>query len=244
MWKEVVTFLSFGKFMGGFFFHGWGGDGREEQLLEYVLKNAERGNPQSVIQAVDEFARSGTWFMNVGEEKGRILDSSIAKKNPQLLLELGTYCGYSAVRMAANLKHPDSKLISLELTPHIADIARRIIDHAGLSSKVEVLLAPLSRQIDTIKSTLAKTNGQCFDFVFVDHDKDLYLPDYLLLKEKGLIDEGSVIFADNMGFPGSPKFWSYIQSHPQELETEVHKSAVEYISWIRDTVTVSTFHKL
>lgn len=132
MWKEVVTFLSFGKFMGGFFFHGWGGDGREEQLLEYVLKNAERGNPQSVIQAVDEFARSGTWFMNVGEEKGRILDSSIAKKNPQLLLELGTYCGYSAVRMAANLKHPDSKLISLELTPHIADIARRIIDHAGL----------------------------------------------------------------------------------------------------------------
>ena len=39
-------------------------------------------------------------MMNVGDEKGEILDRAIERSSPRLLLELGTYCGYSALRMA------------------------------------------------------------------------------------------------------------------------------------------------
>ena len=67
---------------------------------------------------------------------GCILDSVVSEVNPATVLELGTYCGYSTVRIASLLP-PHAKLITLEFNPEFAVIARQVIAWAGLEDKVE-----------------------------------------------------------------------------------------------------------
>jgi len=76
------------------------GDGREEALAAYVTSNADAGDLEDTIRVVDEFCYQRSVMMNVGDEKGQILDAAVRRVQPGLLLELGAYCGYSALRMA------------------------------------------------------------------------------------------------------------------------------------------------
>src|ERR1700752_5353896 len=80
--------------------NGQVGDGREEALAQYVAANARKGDLDDAIRAVDEFCYRRSIMMNVGDEKGEILDRAITRARPHRLLELGTYCGYSALRTA------------------------------------------------------------------------------------------------------------------------------------------------
>lgn len=59
----------------------------------------------------------------------------VSEVNPVTVLELGTYCGYSTVRIASLLP-PHAKLITLEFNPDYAKIARQVIAWAGLEDKV------------------------------------------------------------------------------------------------------------
>lgn len=67
---------------------------------------------------------------------GCILDSVVSEVNPASVLELGTYCGYSTVRIA-RLLPPHAKLVTLEFNPHFAAIARQVISWAGVEEKVK-----------------------------------------------------------------------------------------------------------
>lgn len=59
----------------------------------------------------------------------------VSEVNPVTVLELGTYCGYSTVRIASLLP-PRAKIITLEFNPDYAKIARQVIAWAGLEDKV------------------------------------------------------------------------------------------------------------
>nr|QCG81601.1 O-methyltransferase [Haplomitrium mnioides] len=216
---------------------GQAGDGREQALLKHVLEVAEK-NPQSVLNTIDKYAQR-TWLMNIGDDKGTILDTALTKCNPKTVLELGAYCGYSAVRIASQLP-PGSKLISVEMSPQNVSIARQIVEHAGLSSKVTVIEGILSTKVEEVKTQLHAANAKFFDFVFIDHDKNCYLPDVLLLKEQGMIEKGTVLFADNMKIPGSPKYRSYLKAHSNEFETVEHNCSFEYLKFLPDSVVIST----
>lgn len=67
---------------------------------------------------------------------GCILDSVVSEVSPATVLELGTYCGYSTVRIASRLP-PHAKLITLEFNPEFAVIARQVIAWAGVEDKVK-----------------------------------------------------------------------------------------------------------
>ena len=67
-------------------------------------------------------------MMNVGDEKGEILDAAIGRAAPQRLLELGTYCGYSALRTARAM--PDgAHLWSLEFMREREGREWRTVEH-------------------------------------------------------------------------------------------------------------------
>src|SRR3712207_4919502 len=94
------------------------GDGREAALADYVVANAPAGDLDAAIRAVDEFAYGHSFLINVGDEKGEILDAAVRRAQPRRLLELGTYCGYSALRTARVM--PDgAHLYSIEFVPEI-----------------------------------------------------------------------------------------------------------------------------
>src|SRR5947208_2199766 len=118
------------------------GDGREEALAAYVTATARPGDLDDAIRVIDEFCRTRSVMMNVGDEKGEILDRAVRRVQPSLLLELGTYCGYSGLRMA-RVMPAGARLCSVEFSPANAEIARRIWAHAGIGERLNVLVGTL-----------------------------------------------------------------------------------------------------
>ncbi|KAM4610279.1 catechol O-methyltransferase A [Polymixia lowei] len=196
---------------------------RPERLLQAVKRNASRGNPDSVISTMDLFCKHTEWAMNVGDEKGAILDSVVIETAPSTALELGTYCGYSTIRIA-RLLPPATRLITLEMNSQHACVARQVIQHAGLQEQI-CLVEGVSG--DLIPKLADMFGIQTFDFVFLDHWKDRYLPDIKLLEEGGLLASGSVLLADNVVCPGAPEYLAYVRSSPR-YHSQFYRAHLEY----------------
>lgn len=77
------------------------GDHREKDCLQYVRTHARKGDPKSVMNAIDKFGWTEQWMMNIGDTKGDILSAEIIKKSPKNVLEVGVYVGYSSVRIGS-----------------------------------------------------------------------------------------------------------------------------------------------
>src|SRR5690349_5912755 len=125
------------------------GDGREEALAQYVEANARPGDLDDAIRTIDDFGYGQAYLINVGDEKGEILDAAIRRAAPDRLLELGTYVGYSALR-TARVMPEDAHLWSIEFNAANAAIARRVIDHAGVADRVTVVVGTLGDGGETV----------------------------------------------------------------------------------------------
>ncbi|XP_018412454.1 PREDICTED: catechol O-methyltransferase-like [Nanorana parkeri] len=162
---------------------------------------------------------------------GLILDKIVKETNPNIVLELGTYCGYSTVRIARLLK-PGIRLLTVEFNPAYAAVAKQIIEFAGFKDKVQILEGNTHDIIPQLKK---KYEVDTLDFVFVDHWKEKYLPDIQLLEKCRLLRKGSVILADNVICPGAPDFLKYVRTcghydctnYPSFLEYMNEKDALE-----------------
>lgn len=216
------------------------GDGREQEVLDYVkMKIADR-SPDAVLALIDEYASQKKILINVGNEKGKILDNVIQNYKPKLALELGAYVGYSAIRMGRLMQ--GGKLISVEFNEANAKIARQMIDLAGLSQTVEVIHGYLGDDLNTIRTLENKHefHSQKVDFVFLDHAKEAYLSDLKLIMQREWLHPGSVLVADNVKFPGAPEYFAYMKAvEGKEFKTTVHNTYAEYQRVIRDKMLVS-----
>ncbi|KAM4827506.1 catechol O-methyltransferase [Thomomys bottae] len=201
------------------------GDTKEQRILRYVQQHAKRGDPQSVLDTIDTYSSQKEWAMHVGDKKGRIMDTVIQEYKPSLVLELGAYCGYSAVRMARLLK-PGARLITMEMNPDFAAITQQMLSFAGLQDKVTILIGPSQDHIPQLKQ---QHGVDTLDMVFLDHWKDRYLPDTLLLEECGLLREGTVLLADNVIIPGAPEFLAYVREN-KSFECTHYRSYLEYMN--------------
>src|SRR5262249_35461080 len=176
--------------------------------------------------------------INVGDEKGEILDRAVQRASPALLLELGTYCGYSGLRMARVMPQA-ARLYSVEFSPANADIARRIWTHAGVDDRLTVVVGTLGdggTTIDRLRHEFGFTQGR-LDFAFVDHDKDAYLPDLERVLEERWLHPGSIVVADNVKFPGAPEYRDYLRAEEGKTwRTIEHDTHVEYQSLLKDLV--------
>lgn len=219
------------------------GDGREAALADHVMAHARSGDLDDAIRVIDHFCRHHSFMINVGEEKGQILDRAVDRVRPGRILELGTYCGYSALRMARRMP-PHAHLYSVEFNQANADIARRIFAHAGVDDRVTVVTGTLGDGGDTLRR-LREEHGfddGSLDLVFIDHDKDAYLPDLQRILDEGWLHPGSVVVADNIQFPGAPVYRSYMTANDGVLwRTSEHRAHVEYQSLIKDLVLESEY---
>jgi len=175
--------------------------GRERQLLVHVVKSAEEGDVQSVLAAMDEF-----WAHHFGMKgvdswtiRKELLDGLVRDKTPTYALELGTYCGYSALRIARNLPE-NGFLVSIDVDPLFGAIATKIIEHAGLSHKVKVLTGTVETKLKRIASLIGP-EGKA-DFVLCDHSKERFVPDLELLEGAGVAGPGTVVMGDTTVYPG------------------------------------------
>jgi catechol O-methyltransferase len=135
-------------------------------------------------------------------------------------------------------------LYSIEFNPANADVARRIVGHAGVADRVTVVVGTLGdggRTIDALESEHGFGAGSV-DFVFVDHDKDAYLPDLERILGRGWLRTGAVVVADNVKFPGAPGYRDYMREHEgRDWRTTEHEAHVEYQTLIKDLVLESEY---
>ena len=219
------------------------GDGREDALAEHVVRHARAGDVDDAIRVVDEFCYTRSYMMNVGDEKGALLDAAVRRASPRLVLELGTYCGYSALRMARVLP-AHAHTVSLEFNPDNARVARRLLEHAGVADRVTVVVGTLGdggRTMDALEQQHGVTTG-AVDLVFLDHDKDAYLPDLQRVLARGWLHPGSVVVADNVRLPGAPEYKAYMSGEEgRTWRTVEHEAHLEYQSLLKDLVLESTY---
>jgi len=117
--------------------------GSEEALLLYVQRNTQ-ATPTSVLRCCDVFCYGHQWMMHSGDKKRALLERAVAtarlngsaiategKIKPLQVLELGAYCGYSAVLVGSLLNQSEEKLVSLENDARAAAFARRLLKLAG-----------------------------------------------------------------------------------------------------------------
>jgi predicted O-methyltransferase YrrM len=122
---------------------------------------------------------------------GQFLALMVRIAGARSVLEIGTLGAYSTIWMARALP-PGGRLVTLEIDPRHAAIARQNLEVAGVSDRVEITLRPA---LDSL-STLANGGANSFDLIFIDADKKS-LPEYLDWSLK-LAHPGTVIIADNV----------------------------------------------
>lgn len=141
------------------------------------------------LVAAAEATRTGTSApqMMVGPVEGRFLGTLVALLRARLVLEVGTFTGYSAMAMAAGL--PDGgRIVTCELDERHAELARRHVDASPYADRIEIRLGPAAE-------TIAGLDGP-FDLVFLDADKVGILAYYEAVLPK--LAPGGLIVADNV----------------------------------------------
>ena len=127
--------------------------------------------------------------IDVSAAQGKMLFLLAQMAGAKRILEVGTLGGYSTIWLARALPE-DGDLVTLELDPHHAKIARENLERAGLSEKVDIRTGPAAI------SLAALTDEAPFDFVFIDADKQsnsLYLAEAIRLGRPG-----TTIIVDNV----------------------------------------------
>ena len=120
-----------------------------------------------VLQAaLDDAATAGLPQIQVSPAQGKLLHLIAGIAGARRVLEIGTLGGYSTIWLARALPE-GGRLISLELDPRHAEVARANVARAGLDRVVDIRVG---RALETLDAVEAEAGG-AFDLVFIDADK-------------------------------------------------------------------------
>jgi predicted O-methyltransferase YrrM len=135
--------------------------------------------------------RAGLPSIDVTPLQGKFLEFLVRISGARRILEIGTLGGYSTIWLARGLP-ADGSIVSLELIPLHAEVARANLTRAGALNRVDLRVGP------ALESLQALSESGCtpFDLIFIDADKRSY-PEYLQWALK-LSRPGTVIVADNV----------------------------------------------
>lgn len=155
----------------------------------------------------------------------------------QVAVELGGYCGYSAVRFASQLAE-DAIYISIEMSSTHAAVARQVVEHAGLSHKVKIVVDETEIVLNNFKN---RTGRAKIDFLFIDHEKKLYLRDIKTIVDKDLLESGAMVVADNVITPGAPDYLAWMRAN-LSFKSQLRKTKQAYNRDGEDGLEVSVYH--
>lgn len=173
-----------------------------------------------MLKAIDEFGRK-RYLMNVGEDKGRIVEDLVRQRKPKTMVELGGYCGYSTILFGQAMKEEGGEhYYCLERSPKFAKNIEALVKMAGLDDVIKVVVGASNESIQSLYDSGKLTK---IDMMFLDHYKPAYTTDLKLCEQLSLIHEGSVLAADNCIAPGNPPYIAYVESTPAEKRKKLRQ---------------------
>ncbi|KAF2258728.1 O-methyltransferas-like protein family 3 [Lojkania enalia] len=148
-------------------------------VLEHALSNSEK-------QGLPDIA--------VSPSQGKFLYLQAKFVRAKSILEVGTLGAYSTIWLANSSPHV--KVVSVEVDPHHAEVARANLEHAGVADRVEVKLGPGVDVLPQIAEEIKQGKREMFQLVFIDADKENnwnYVDAAI-----GMSEPGAAIIVDNV----------------------------------------------
>jgi len=170
------------------------------QVEEYVFDHI--GLERSVLNDLYRYTHLNVPYpgMISGHEQGRLLSMLSHMVNPEYILEIGTFTGYSAICLAEGMK-AGGRLHTIEQEDEIADIASVFFEKAGIADRVVLHIGDALEIIPSLDIV--------FDLVFIDASKKQYLDYYCMVFNK--VKPGGYILVDNI-------LWYGKVANPQEQD--------------------------
>lgn len=126
-----------------------------------------------------------------GHLQGRFLALISSLIQPKLILEIGTYTGYSALCLAEGLV-PTGKIITLDVNEELERFTRSFFDQSPLGPQIDYRIVDAKEEIPLIQEEI--------DLVFIDADKRNYALYFDLVVDK--VRKGGLIIVDNVLWSG------------------------------------------
>jgi caffeoyl-CoA O-methyltransferase len=162
-----------------------------QELADYLARHARQDEVLARVER--ETAELPMAMMATTPDEAALLEMLARLIGARSALEIGTFTGYGAISIARGLAEGGS-LTCLEVSQEFAEIARRNIESAGLSDRVEIRLGP------AVEALRAMPEEPTFDYVFIDADKKGY-PNYYDLVVPRLVS-GGLLLLDNVFLGG------------------------------------------
>jgi predicted O-methyltransferase YrrM len=198
-----------------------------------------------ILAEIEETARK-EFLPSIGPIKGKIIENVIEEYKPKKALEIGTLHGYSAILIANiilsgkydnenfNSKRSSTEpiLISVEKDQRLANIARKNIEKARLSEKIQVINGDALEIIPRLKSK--------FNMIFLDATKSEYLKYLQLIEKYSLLNKRAVIVADNvLIYENEMKdYLDYVRNSGKYI-SRTTETSLEFSKNIKDALEVS-----
>ena len=126
-----------------------------------------------------------------GHMQGRILSMMSNMIQPEKILEIGTYTGYSALCLAEGLKE-NGELHTIDINEELKDFAQGFFDQSAYKNKIHYHIGNALEILPTLEGP--------FDIVFIDADKENYHTYFNLVFDK--VKKGGYLIADNVLWSG------------------------------------------
>jgi predicted O-methyltransferase YrrM len=161
-------------------------------------------------------------MLNITPDTGRLLWILARLRHPRRILEVGTSNGYSTIWLAAAARSVGARVVTLEVNPDKARLARENLTRAGLADIVDVLEGPA-------RETLSQLDGP-FELVFLDADRESYLA-YLEAVLPKMAAEALLVADNVISHPDElANYLARVKSHPDLFSVTVPVGKGEEIS--------------
>lgn len=163
-----------------------------EDLLAYCESHST--NEDDVLKSLNRetHAKILSPRMLSGHLQGQFLTFISSMLQPERILEIGTYTGYSAICLARGLK-PNGKLITIDVNDELKEMVEQYLSKANVLASCEVLSGDAEKIIPTL--------NEKFDLIFIDANKEAYSRYYDIIF--GKLRVGGYILADNVLWSGN-----------------------------------------
>ena len=162
-----------------------------ENIQKYISDISQSESP--ILKELNRYTNSKVILprMLSGHVQGRFLSMISKLVNPEIIVEVGTYTGYSCLCLAEGLKK-NGKIITIEKDEEFASIAKKFFNRSKYKEKISLIIDDATNVIENINEKI--------DLVFIDADKVNYSKYYDMLFPKLKI--GGLIVADNVLWSG------------------------------------------
>ena len=159
--------------------------------VDNYISNLLAPEDKTLSDTISTLVNEGLPQHSVSANQGKFLQVMMIACNAKRVLELGTLGGYSTIWLARALPE-DGKVVTIEIDPHHGEVAKKNIDNAGLSQKVEMRIG---KALDILPNLIANKE-EPFDLIFIDADKPPYVEYFNYAVQ--LSRPGTLIICDNV----------------------------------------------